>query len=144
MTVSAVSALFSRVPFIAGSFARWPGGGNAAQDRGEPCDRGRIFDPFGESVLDAGTPCVFRAGLPDGVPLILAQGRLPRGSSTLRVRPVVRPVVRVRAFTCRRAREGRDGTTLGTITHGDRSSSPGSGERCSPRPRPLQVGTISV
>ena len=31
----------------------------------------------------------------------------------LRARPIVRPLARVRAFTCRRAREGRDGTTGG-------------------------------
>ena len=32
---------------------------------------------------------------------------------TFRARPIVRPVGCVRAFTCRRAREGRDGTTAG-------------------------------
>ena len=41
---------------------------------------------------------------------------------TLRACPIVRPVGCVRTFTCRRAREGRDGTTGGTITHGDGSS----------------------
>jgi hypothetical protein len=40
---------------------------------------------------------------------------------TLCVRPIVRPVGCVRAFTCRRAREGRDGTISGTITHSDHS-----------------------
>jgi hypothetical protein len=40
--------------------------------------------------------------------------------ATLRARPIVRPVARIRASTCRRARR-RDGTIDQTITHGDRS-----------------------
>jgi hypothetical protein len=40
---------------------------------------------------------------------------------TLRACPIVRPMVCVRAFTCRRVRGRRDGTTSGTITHGDGS-----------------------
>jgi hypothetical protein len=44
--------------------------------------------------------------------------------ATFCARPVVRPFGCVRAFTCRRAREKREGTNPGTITHGDHS--PGS------------------
>jgi hypothetical protein len=105
-------------PFMAGAFARRAGSGNVTQDRGEHRDRCRVFDPFGKSVLDPGTPRVVRAGFPDGFPFLVAQGRPPGGGGTLGARPVVR----VRAFTCRRACQRQGGTTGGTITHGDGSS----------------------
>jgi len=60
-------------------------------------------------------------GFPDGLPRMVAEG-LPRGGATVRARPF-RPSCRACArVTCRRVREARDGTTFGTITHGDRSS----------------------
>jgi hypothetical protein len=73
------------------------------------------------SMLDSGAPRIVCAGLPDGFPFLLAQARLWCGRVTLCACLIVRPVVCVRAFTCRRARGGRDGTTGGTITHGDGS-----------------------
>ncbi len=116
------SGLSHWVPFMACAFARWPGCGDVTQDRGEHRDRRWIFDPLGQSVLDSWAPRVFRAGFPDGFPLLVAHGGLLCGDATFRARPIVRPAVCVRAFTCRRARGGRDGTTGGTITHGDGSS----------------------
>jgi hypothetical protein len=37
-------------------------------------DRGRVFDPFREPVPDSGAPRVLRAGCPDGLALLRAQG----------------------------------------------------------------------
>jgi hypothetical protein len=73
MSVSAAQHLCGRIPFIA-AFARLPGCGNVTQDRGAPGDRGRVFDPSGESVLDSEAPRIVRAGLPDGFPFLVAQG----------------------------------------------------------------------
>jgi hypothetical protein len=81
--------------FIAGAFARRPGRGHIAQDRDEHRDRGRVLNPLRESVLDSGAPRVVRADLTDGFPLLVAHGGL----------------------LCRTAREGRDATIGGTITH---------------------------
>jgi hypothetical protein len=36
---------------MASGFARLAGRGNVTQDRGEPRDRCRVFDPFGKPVL---------------------------------------------------------------------------------------------
>ena len=109
------------------SFDRWcfrlvDGVRDVPQYRGEPGDRCRVFDPFWESVLDSGAPRIVCAGFPDSLSLLLAHGRVLRGGVTFRARLVVRPVACVRAFTCRRACERRDGTTGRTITHGDGSS----------------------
>jgi len=84
-----------------------------------------------------------------------APGRLPRrlpGWSPVRemprcvLVPSVRPAVRVRALSAD-AREGRDGTTLGMITHGDRSSAVRGRRRSSrraPFPRSGEVGAVRL
>jgi hypothetical protein len=71
------------------------------------------------------------AGFPDGLSLLVAHSRLRCGGVTFRACLIVRPIACVRACTCRPAREGRDGTTCGTITHGDGSSA----ARARQRPR---------
>jgi hypothetical protein len=76
----------------------------------------------GNFVLGSRALRVFGVGLSDGLPSLVAHGGLRCGGATLRARPIVRPVACVRAFTRRCARERRDGTTTGTITHGDGSS----------------------
>jgi hypothetical protein len=77
------------------------------------CDCCRVFDPFRESVLDSGAPRIVRAGLPDGFPFLVAQDRLPCGGVTFRACLIVRPIVCVRAFTCRRARGAGTGRPAG-------------------------------
>jgi hypothetical protein len=106
-------SLCRRVPFIAAAFARSPWCGNVAQDRGEPGDCCRVFDPFRESVLDEGAPRIVLAGLPDRFPFLVAQDRLPCGGVTFRACLIVRPIVCVRAFTYRRARVAGTGRPVG-------------------------------
>ena len=74
MSVFAAQHLCSRIPLIA-AIARLPGRGNVAQDRREPRDCGRVFDPFRESVLDWGARRIVWAGLPDGASLLVARDR---------------------------------------------------------------------
>jgi hypothetical protein len=91
-----------------------------AQDRRENRDRRRILDTLRETIFNAGAPRVVRASLPDRGYLLIAHG-LPCVATVCAgpVRPSRCPCRRV---TCRRAREARDGTILGTITHGEGSS----------------------
>ena len=99
------------VLFMAYAFAPW-----SAQDRGERRDRFR-------SSIRSGSPLAIRERLASSAPA----SRIGRSSSlmadaTVRARPIRpsrRPCTRV---TCRRARGVRDGTVLGTIAHGVRSS----------------------
>jgi len=85
---------------------------------GNPCStRERARLPRRLGGWPPAPPCSWR----DAV-WVLAHGGMLCGDVTFRARPIVRPVACVRAFTCRRAREGRDGTIGGTITHGDGSS----------------------
>lgn len=64
-------------------------------------------------------PRVFYAGLPDRGALLVAHGLPGGGMPRCVLVPSVRTAVRVRALRAD-TREVRDGTALGTTTHGDR------------------------
>jgi hypothetical protein len=85
-----------RVSFMAGTFGWRPGLGRIPQNRGERRYPGRVFDT-------------------------LVLHRLPGRDAT----SVLVPLLIFRAFTCRRARERRVGTSSGMITHGDCSQMTG-------------------
>ena len=91
----------------------------STQECGEHRDRCRVLNALRETVLGSGAPRIVRAGLPDRGALLVAHG-LP-GGATVRARPVRPSRRRCTRVTGRRAREARDGTTPGTVTHRDRS-----------------------
>jgi hypothetical protein len=119
MTASAASAYaagFLSLPLF------WPGGARAP-----PSVAASTATAAGSSIR-SGSPLAIHerrassvACLPDRGALLIAHG-LPGGDATVRARPVRPSRRRCTRVTCRRAREVRDGTVLGTIAHGDRSS----------------------
>ena len=117
--VSAASGLGRWCARAARSFALRRRAGST-QERGEHRDRCRVLNALRETMLGPGAPRIVRADLPDRGALLVAQG-LPCGA-TVRARPVRPSRPRCMSGTGRRAREARDGTTPGTVTHRDRPS----------------------
>jgi hypothetical protein len=88
------------------------------QERGEHRDRCRVLNALRETMPGPGAPRIIRAGLPDRGALLVTHG-LPC-AATVRARPVRPSRRRCPRVTGGRARQARNGTTPGTVTHRDR------------------------